>query len=212
MNKKLVISIFLIACIFSSVVFAADKGKKEVPDLTPWKGISVPITKIYNQEGSETYFEKVAKHAPEGYTLQKVKDRFFGRMGASFKSLNIVDDNTIVIDDKFTGDYAYVGELHTKLYQYDVAWNIFKTDSKEMLQAGYKYFLLLPFHQHGDDGLRHTHIRYGNENFDFIATDPSLAKWLPTVYQPADTDEARIMKQMIKGAKLRGENLEPLEK
>lgn len=212
MRKKLVISLFLIACIFSSVVFAADKEKNIIHDLTPWKGINVSIARIYDQEGGERYFEKVTEYAPEGYTAKKVKDHILGDMGTDFKTLNVVDENTIIIDDKFTGDYVYVGELHTKLYQYDIAYKIFKTDSKEMLQAGYKYFLFLPFHQHSEDSLRHTHLRYGNENFDFLSTDPSLVKWVPTVYQPAETDEARILAQMIKGAKLRGKNLPPLEK
>nr|WP_319395844.1 hypothetical protein [uncultured Desulfobacter sp.] len=212
MSKSLVTSIFLIVCIFSNVVFAADKEKKEIPDLTPWKGINVSIATIYDQEGGEKYFEKVAEHAPEGYTVEKVKDHILGSFSADFKSLNIMDENTIIIDDKFTGDYVYVGDLSTKLYKYNVTWQIFKTDSKEMIQAGYKYFLFLPFHQHGEDGLRHTHLRYGNENFDFLTTDPSLYMWVPTVYQPAETDEAKILAQMIKGAKLRGKNLPPLEK
>ena len=211
MKKKLIISLFLMTCLFSGAVFAADKEKEEVTDLTPWKGNNASLARLYDQEGGETYFEKVAEHA-EGYTKKMVKDHILGDFTPKFKTMNIVDENTIIIDDKFTGDYVYIGALSTKLYKYNVTWKIFKTDSKEMIRAGYKYVLLLPFHQHGKDSLRHTHLRYGNENFDFLTTDPSLYMWVPTVYQPAETDEAKIMAQMIKGAKLRASNLPPLEK
>ena len=210
MIRKLTTSLVLMACLFSGAVFAADK-EKEANDLTPWIGNHASMAKLYEQEGGEKYFEKVAKYS-KGYTKQMVKDHILGDFTPKFKTMNVVDGNTIIIDDKFTGDYVYVGDLSTKLYIYDVTWKIFKTDSKEMIKAGYKYFLLLPFHQHGGkDALKHTHIRYGNENFDFLATDPSLYMWVPTIYPPAETDEAKIMANKLKGAKLRATSLPPLE-
>jgi hypothetical protein len=212
MKKKLATSLFLIVCIFSSTVFAADKEKESITDLTPWKGISVPNAKLYDSEAGERFFEKVTKFAPEGYTKKTVKDFIYGKLSLKFKSLNVVDENTIIIDDKFTGDYIHVGSLSTKWEKYDITWHIFKTDSKEMIQAGFKYFLFLPFHGGGKDSLRHAHLRYGNENFDFLATDPSVKSWWPTVYQPATTDEAKIMVQMTKKAKLRATTLPPLKK
>jgi Zn/Cd-binding protein ZinT len=80
-----------------------------------------------------------------------------------------------------------------------------------MIEAGFKYFLLFPFHQHNKDSLRHCHLRYGNENFDFLVTDPSVQLWWPTVYQPENTDEAKIMAQMTKKAKLQATMLPPLK-
>ncbi|WP_321413840.1 hypothetical protein [uncultured Desulfobacter sp.] len=212
MRKKLAISLFLIVSIFSSTVFAADKEKESITDLTPWKGNNAPFVKLYDSEAGEKFFEKMTEHAPKGYTKEMVKDHIFNTHSLKFKSLNVVDENTIIIDDKITGDYAHVGSLSTKWEKYDITWHIFKTDSKEMIQAGFKYFIFLPFHGKGEDTLRHAHLRYGNENFDYLATDPSVESWWPTVYQPETTNEAKIMAQMTKKAKLQATMLPPLEK
>ncbi len=212
MRRKLSIYLFLIVSIFSSVVFAADKEKESITDLTPWKGKSVSMVKLYDSEAGEKFFEKVMEYAPKGYTKKMVKDFIYQKVSLKFKSLNVVDENTIIIDNRITGDYVHVGSFSTKIGKYNATWQIFKTDSKEMIQAGFKYFLLFPFHQHSKDSLRHAHLRYGNENFDFLATDPSMKSWWPTVYQPAKTDEAKIMAQMTKKAKSRAKSLPPLEK
>ncbi|WP_321413813.1 hypothetical protein [uncultured Desulfobacter sp.] len=220
MSKRLVSSIFLIACIFSSFAFAADKEKEKITDLTPWKGNNASMAKFYDSEDGERYFEKVAEHAPKGYTKKIVKDHILGRYAPEFTFLNIVDENTVIIDDQFTGDYVHVGSVTThahidngskNVFKFDVTWQIFKTDSEEMIKAGYKYLLFIPFHGQGKDSLRHFHLRYGNENFDFLATDPSLELWWPTLYQPAETDEAKIIAKKNKDAKSRGENLPPLK-
>ena len=212
MRKKPAISLFLIVSIFSSTVFAADKKKESITDLTPWKGNNASFVTLYDSEAGERYFEKVTEHAPKGYTKKMVKDFIYNMDSLKFKSLNVVDENTIIIDNKITGDYAHVGSVSTKFEKYDITWHIFKTDSKEMIQAGFKYFIFLPFHGQGEDTLRHAHLRYGNENFDFLVTDPSMESWWPTVYQPATTDEAKIMAQMTKKAKLQATTLPPLEK
>jgi len=65
-----------------------------------------------------------------------------------------------------------------------------------MIPAGFKYFIFFPFHGHGKASLRHAHLRYGNENFDFLIPDPSMQSWWLTVYQPETTVEAQIMAQM----------------
>jgi len=212
MKKRLTISLFLIVCFFSGAAFAADKEKENITDLTPWKGNSVSVVTLYDCDAGEQFFAKVTGYAPEGYTKKMVKDFIYKMFSLKFKSMNVVDENTIIIDNKITGDYVHVGSVSTTWREQATTWHIFKTDSKEMIQAGFKYFIFFPFHQHGKDSLRHAHLRYGNENFDFLVTDPSVQSWWPTVYQPAKTDEAKVMAQMIKKAKLQATMLPPLKK
>jgi len=212
MRKKLAISLFLIVCIFSSAVFAADEKEKKITDLTPWKGHNVSMVNLYKETDGDRFFAAVHEHAPEGYTVQMVKDFFDKMFSQKFNSMEVVDGDTIIIDGNLKGDYAPVGKLITKWEKYEISWNIFKTDSEDLIAAGYKYFLLMPFHQHGEDSLRHSHLRYGNADFDYLATDPSMHGWWPTIYQPATTDEAKIMENMIKGAKKQASMLPKLKK
>ena len=125
-----------------------------------------------------------------------VKDYIYNLYYMKFRSLRVVDENTITIDNKLTGDYVHVCSIGMKMGNHKNAWQVFKTDSKEMIQAGFKYILLFPFHQKSKDNLRHAHLRYGNENFDFLTTDPSVKSWWPTIYQPAKIDEAKATEQM----------------
>jgi len=195
MRKKLAIYLFLIACIFSNVIFAADKEKEGIYDLTPWKGDSVPVFRLYDNEAGERFYEKILENLPEGYTRKMAKDFIRGLYEMKIKTFSVVDENTIRIDDKFTGDYVHVCAVSMGKEK-KPTWQVFITDSKEMIAAGYKYIMLLPLHQHGEEGLRHFHLRYGNENFDFLTTDPSVKEWWPTVYQSAKIDEAKATKQM----------------
>lgn len=195
MNKSLVAAIFLITCIFSNVVFAADKERQSICDLMPWKGDSVPVLRLYNNEAGEKFYEKILENLPEGYTKKMAKDFIHGLYEMKIKTFSVVDENTIQIDDKLTGDYVHVCTISMGKEK-KPTWQVFITDSKEMVEAGYKYIMLLPLHQHGEDGLRHFHLRYGNENFDFLTTDPSVKSWFPTVYQPAKINEAKATEQM----------------
>lgn len=210
MKKNLMITLFLVVCFFCNSVLA-EKKESKVNDLTPWKGYSVPKLQLFKGEAGERFFAEVAKYAPKGYTQKMVKDYYYKMFTLRFKSFKVIDKDTITIDDSVTGDYAYVGKLVTQWNEYDITWEIFKTDSKEMIKAGFKYFLLMPFHQHSKDSLRHVHLRYGNQDFDFLTTDPSLQSWWPTIYQPAFTDEAKIISAMRKGAKLQATMLPPLK-
>ncbi|PIE58004.1 MAG: hypothetical protein CSA33_06015 [Desulfobulbus propionicus] len=212
MRKKLFTALFLLVFIFCNTAFATNKEKEGVSDLTPWLGYSVSILKLYQGEVANKYFAEVKKHAPEGYTIEMVKDFIYNQFSSKFNSLRVIDENTITIDNKITGDYAYVGSINTVWKnQKKITWEIFKTDSKEMIEAGYKYFLFFPFHQHGKNSLRHAHLRYGNENFDYLVTDPSVQSWWPTIYQPEKTDESKIMAQMIEKAKLQASMLPQLK-
>jgi hypothetical protein len=210
MKKELIISVFFAVCLFSNSVFAETDTPK-ITDLTPWKGFSVSNLQLYESEAGDTLFTEVAKYASEGYTPETVKEFFFDMFSMKFECLKVIDENTLTIDNRISGDYVHVGTLLTKWNNYDISWEIFKTNSKEMIGAGYKYILLMPFHQDTKDGLRHCHLRYGNEGFDYLATDPSIQSWWPTIYQPEGTDEIKVMAEMIKGAKQMSTMLPPLK-
>ncbi len=195
MMKNIATFILMSVCIFSSTVFASDKEKESITDLTPWKGESVSVVKLYENEAGERFYGEILKNLPEGYTKQMVKDFILGLYDMKLKSFTVVDEDTIIIDGKLTGDYVHVCSVGVDIEGYKATWQVFKTDSKEMIEAGFKYMLFLPFHQH-KDSLRHSHFRYGNENFDFLITDLSVKSWWPTVYQPAVTDETKAVEQM----------------
>lgn len=211
MKKNFIIQVVLIVCFWGHLAFAADDGNTEISDLTPWMGHSVSIIKLYQGKSADNYFAEVTKHAPEGYTAELVKKFIYNQFALKFKSIDVVNKDTIRIDEKISGQYTYVGKLTTKWKEHTTAWEIFKTDSEEMIEAGFKYFIFFPFQQHGKDSLRHAHLRYGNENFDFLVTDPSVQTWWPTIYQPETTDEAKIMASMIQGAKLQASILPALK-
>ena len=212
MKKNFMIQVVLVVCFWSHLVFSADDGNTEISDLTPWIGHSLSIINLYQSESANNYFSEVAKHAPEGYTKELVKEFIYNQFALKFKSIDFVDKNTIAIDDRISGTYVYVGRLATKWKAQTTKWEIFKTDSQEMIAAGFKYFILFPFHQQSKDSLRHAHLRYGNENFDFLITDPSVQLWWPTIYQPEATDEEKIIASMTDGARLQASILPPLKK
>lgn len=208
--KKHIIVAVMVACLGTHLAFAVDGENSEISDLTPWIGHSVSIIKLYQGEVADTYFSEVTKHAPKGYTKEQVKEFIHNQLDLKFESIDFVDKDTILIDNKLSGKFKYIGKLTTKWKNIATPWEIFKTDSDEMIEAGFKYFILFPFHQPGKDSLRHAHLRYGNENFDFLATDPSVQNWWPTIYQPETTNEAKIKASMLSGAKLQASILPPL--
>lgn len=208
-NTFYLILILNFLCGFS---FAGDKPESKISNLNPWKGDSVSIVQLYKGQAGDKFFKEVTKYAPKGYDKQMVKDYILNMFALKFKSISITDEKTIIIDNSISGDYSYIGSVSTKWQGHETTWQIFKTDSSEMIEAGFKYFLFFPFHQHGKDSLRHSHLRYGNENFDFLVTDPSVQSWWPTIYQPSVTDEAKVMKGMIKKAKLQASMLPKLKK
>lgn len=213
MKKVFKVCLILMMCVCCGSAFASDKDGKTAPkitDLTPWVGVSVPFSNLFANGAGKDFFAEVAKYA-KGYTPEMVEAHYNKTYELDFSTLNVVDGDTITVDGDLTGDYVYVGNLSTKFEKYDITWEIFKTNSEKMINAGYKYFILFPFHQQ-NKGLRHAHMRYGNENFDYLATDPSVQKWWPTLYQPATTDEAAILDKMTKGAKLQASGLPAIKK
>lgn len=210
MKKKFMFQFVLLVCLLAQPAFAA-KEAAPISDLTPWLGRSVSIIELYHGKSAHKYFTEVAKYAPKGYTPEMVKEFIHRQFAVKFKSIDFVDKETITIDGRISGKYAYVGKLITTWKTAPAKWEIFKTNSAEMIEAGFKYIILFPFHQHGKDSLRHAHLRYGNEDFDFLLTDPSVQMWWPTIYQPETTDEEKVMAAMINGAKLQATMLPALE-
>jgi len=211
MKKKLMIQVVLTALFWAHVALAGGAESK-ISDLTPWLGQSVSIINLYQGKSAEKYYAAVAEHAPKGYTPDLVRKFIHNQFSLKFETFEVVDKDTIVIDNKISGKYRYVGQFSTSWKGTPAKWEIFKTSSEEMIKAGFKHFLFFPFHQHGKDSLRHAHLRYGNEGFDYLITDPSVQMWWPTIYQPETTDEAKIIASMIKGAKLQASILPPLNR
>ena len=58
-----------------------------------------------------------------------------------------------------------------------------------------------PYHSHGD-GMAHCHMRYGNEDFDYLITDPSITNWWPTLFQSAEVNKEEAVKAMQQDAKM----------
>ncbi|WCE30809.1 ZinT/AdcA family metal-binding protein [Vibrio sp. SCSIO 43137] len=198
MNKKLITSLIFIVCLFSNSLFAGGKSTDTISDLTPWKGYSTSVIELFQNESGEKFFEEMVKNLPNGYTNRMAKDFVYDLYATKINSLSVIDENTITINDKMTGDYAYIASISVARGEKTVTWHIFKTDAQAMIHAGFKYILFIPFDQHGPDTLRHSHFRFGNENFDFLTTDPSLQSWWPTLYQPSEVSEAKAIEQMTR--------------
>lgn len=141
-----------------------------------------------------------------------VKGEIHKKFYIKFDSFSVVDKDTIVINNTLSGDYKHLGSVSTIWEGRDITWQIFKTDSKEMVKAGFKYFLFFPFHRHSKNSLRHCHLRYGNQSFEFLSTDPSVYSWWPTIYQPAVTNEDKIIESIMKKARLQASMLPPLKR
>lgn len=203
MNKKLIAPLIFIACLFSHSLFAGGKSTDIISDLTPWKGDSTSVIKLFQNESGEKFFEEMVKNLPDGYTNKMAKDFVFDLYATKINSLSVIDENTITINDKLTGDYAHVANVSLIMGEKIVTWHVFKTDSQALIKAGFKHMLFIPFDRHGPDSLRHSHFRFGNENFDFLITNPSLQSWWPTLYQPSEVDEAKAIRQMTKAKSAR---------
>lgn len=166
-NKKFFAGLTVMALMIltlSGISMASNTGEK-ITDLALWKGDSESFINLYNTESADEFFAEVAKYK-EGYNGKMVR-KFFEKMYETpFSKMNVKDSNTIIFDNEIEADYNFVGELHTVWGEYSIVWYIFRTDSKEAIQAGYKNLILMPYHGHGD-GMKHCHMRYGNENFDF---------------------------------------------
>jgi len=203
---KRIISVFLLVLVSSVFLFAtAAESSETVSDLTPWAGLNLPMTALFEGEGGDTLYAEIAKYA-KGYDGKMVRKYFDNMYYTKFRTFEITDGNTVVFDEDNAVNYAYVGKLETTWGEYAITWFIFKSNDEYALANGYKYLLMMPYHGHGD-GMQHCHMRYGNENFDFLSTDPSVQNSWPTLYQPAKTDEEKAIFDMMKTAKMQASML-----
>jgi hypothetical protein len=56
-----------------------------------------------------------------------------------------------------------------------------RKDFRQCWHTPYKYLVATPVHQHGDDGMIHAHIRFGDNGFDDLMTNPAYSLWWPTL-------------------------------
>ncbi len=199
--KKLVL-IMVTAVLLMGMMFAtATESTEKVSDLSAWKGLNVSTTKILSGTRMNAYASAIAEHK-DGYNAQMVKIFVNKMYYSTFFSWEVLEDaRTIVFDGMYTGEYDYVGAFMTKWGDYDLTWQIFKTDSPEAVNAGYKYLVLFPYHSH-EEGTPHMHMRYGNASIDYLVTDPSLSNWWPTCYPADKMDEEGLYKELMSGAKM----------
>lgn len=163
---------------------------KEEKDLVSWAGDWNNMGAYLDKPEIQTAFEKVAEK--EGTKPEEEKAKYVEKRKTDFDGMSI-EGNKITLYDGFkseggkeisSAEYTYVGEEKTKLENHDLTWYIYKTDDSK---AKYKYFAMMPVH--GDDGLKHFHFRYGNEEpKELLAKDG----WFPTMVAPDSTDEQFI--------------------
>lgn len=214
MKKKLVFKLTLFVLTFvvlaiSGVALAADVSDLEVKDLTPWKGNHEPFVNLYRTTAAEKLFVEMAKYAAN-YTPEMAKEYYLNNNLEKFKKISIPDGETVIFDDNVQGKYNYLGKLVTTWGEYEITWYIFKTFSQEAINAGFKYLLMMPYHSHGD-GLAHCHLRYGNQDFDYLTTDPSLINWWPTLFRSEGVNKDEAVQKMVKDAKMYASMLPPVK-
>lgn len=176
-------------------------GAEAVTDLSSWSGVNVSTTAVLNGVRLNEYCNAIAEYK-EGYTGTMVKAFVEKMFYTTFMEFEVLSDGkTVVFDNYLEAEYYYLGSLSTTWQGNDITWIIFKTDSTEAIANNYKYLLLFPFHGHAD-GLQHMHMRYGNENFDFLTTDPSLTNWWPTCYRENELDKDTFFEEQMSAAKM----------
>ncbi|HOO32075.1 MAG TPA: ZinT/AdcA family metal-binding protein [Thermotogota bacterium] len=199
MKKFLLIMVTVV--MLMGMMFAATEAAEKVTDLSGWKGVNISTTKILSGTRMNAYASEIAQYK-EGYDAQMVK-LFVDKMYyTTFFTWEVLDDaRTVVFDNMYTGEYDYVGSFTTMWGDYELTWNIFKTETTEAINAGYKYLVLFPYHGHGE-GAKHMHMRYGNASIDYLVTDPSLSSWWPTCYKAENMEEETLYSELMSGAKM----------
>eukprot|EP00831_Metopus_contortus_P059257 TRINITY_DN51247_c0_g1_i1.p1 TRINITY_DN51247_c0_g1~~TRINITY_DN51247_c0_g1_i1.p1 ORF type:complete len:266 (+),score=25.83 TRINITY_DN51247_c0_g1_i1:161-958(+) len=199
--KKFVL-MMVTTVMFMGFIFAtASEGAEVIRDLSGWKGVNMSTTNILSGTRKNMYASEIAQYK-EGYNAQMVQIFIDKMYYSTFFTWEVLEDGkTIIFDNMYKGEYDFVGSLSTMWSGYDLVWYIFKTDSEEAINAGYKYLALFPYHGHGE-GAPHMHMRYGNANFAYLTTDPSLDVWWPTCYKAANMDQEALFNELMSGAKM----------
>lgn len=198
-TKKKIFTVIISFMLLANFAFASTSQK--VDDLTNWIGSYYSIDKLYREAGESGFWKDVASYA-KGYSPKEVEDFFMKMFANDFVSLDVKDGETIVIDDKIEAKYHYVGNLAAKWQDKDIKWDIFRTDDKDAVEAGFRTILMIPVHAHTKNDLSHWHLRYGNMDFDYLATDSSIQNWWPTCYSPQEAEQKDAVKNILKKAKL----------
>lgn len=209
-NNKLLFGMVvmgLFVLTISSIVLA-EEGT--ISDLSPWEGSNETYINLFDTESGDELFEEIAKYA-EGYNGEMVYKYFAKMYKTSFSKMKVIDAKTVVFDDEIKAEYKYIGNFDTNWGEHSISWYIFRTGGHEAIKAGYKNLILMSYHGHGK-GMKHCHMRYGNQNFDFLITDPSVNNWWPTLYKAGQVDKERVVQGMIKKAKVYSSMLPSLKK
>lgn len=193
-------------------VLASGVESEQTTDLSPWMGTNESFWTIFEDPAADKVFLEIAKYAP-GYDLAMVRKCMEKLYRFDFDVFKVTDSRTVRFDDRVVAEYDLIGVLKVEADQYKPTWYIFKTESKDAIDFGVEYLLMIPYHRHGE-GLGHCHVRYGNQGFEYLATDPSIANWWPTAFQPEEADKLgreSILKDLAGSAKMLATMLPPVK-
>ena len=196
----------------ASAVFASGAENEQIADLTPWMGASKTYWTIFQDPAAEEVFQEVAKYAP-GYDSAMVRACFEKMYGSCFDAFNVRGGRTVCFGDRVVAEYDLMAVLKVEASQYKPTWYVFKTESRDAIAFGVEYLLMMPYHWHGE-GLGHCHVRYGNQGFEYLATDPSIENWWPTFFRPEEVDRVgreSILKDLLGNAKMFATMLPPVK-
>ncbi|MDO5707507.1 MAG: ZinT/AdcA family metal-binding protein [Andreesenia angusta] len=168
----------------------SEDSEKEEKDLSAWAGDWNNMGSYLEKPEIQTAFDQLAEK--EGTTAEEEKMKYVEKRRTDFNGMT-VEGNTITLYDGFksedgkeigSSEYKYIGEEKTMLDKHELTWDIYEAVGED---APYKYFLMMPVH--GDEGLKHFHFRYGDEDpKEILAKD----NWFPTMVAPDSTDEQFI--------------------
>lgn len=208
-NKKVLFSMMVMVFLLLLIPTYVLANNNDVSDLLPWKGNNETYINLFNTVSGDEFFEEIASYA-DGYDGKMVHNYFAKMYETSFSTMKVVDDKTVIFDDKIEAEYQYIGNFNTVWGEHNISWYIFRTGNHEAIKAGYKHLVLMPYHGHGD-GMKHCHMRYGNQNFDFLITDPSVNNWWPTLFKSTQVDKEETVQGMMEKAKIYSSMLPPLK-
>lgn len=170
-----------------------DSESEEITSLTAWNGDWNNMGAYLDKEEIQLAYEKIAEK--EGTSAEEEKEKYIEKRKTDFDGMSI-EGEKITLYDGFKSDganeiasseYTYKGTEKTKMGRHDLVWSIFEANDES---APYKYFLMMPVH--GEDGLKHFHLRYGNEDPKELLEKES---WFPTMIVPESTTE-QIIEEM----------------
>ncbi|NLL61174.1 MAG: metal-binding protein ZinT [Candidatus Atribacteria bacterium] len=210
-NRLTIVIAGMLVLVLMAYGIGMAQEESEVSDLSLWEGENETYVNIFDTASAGELFNEIAKYV-EGYDGEMVRNFYNKFYETPFSTIRIMGKKTVIFDEEIEADYEYIGVLNTKWGEYNIAWHIFRTDNSRAIDAGYRHLILMPYHGHGEGSIRHCHMRYGNENFDFLTTDPSISNWWPTLYRPNEVNKEEVVKNMMGQAKMLADTLKTSEK